>query len=82
MLNAVAVGSYVRCGAALPALALLGTRSARGAPWHERWPGRRSRSVSTVAQGLSDPQLKTGFLPGGSVLILALWGVGPPRALP
>ena len=31
--------------------------------------------VSTVSQGQSDPQLK-GFSVGGSVLILALWGVG------
>jgi signal transduction histidine kinase len=74
--NAIAVGSYVRCGAALPSLALVvysvGARC-------EQWPalaGAALAVVSTAAQGLSDPQLKHGFWPVGSVLILALWGVG------
>ncbi len=75
VLNALAVGSYVRCGAALPALALVaysvGTRCAL-AP---ALLGAALAVSSTVAQGLSDPQLKTGFLPGGCILILALWGV-------
>jgi signal transduction histidine kinase len=74
--NAVVVGSYVRCGATLPSLALVvysvGARC-------EQWPalaGAALAVVSTAAQGFSDPQLKHGFWPGGSVLILALWGVG------
>jgi len=76
LFNAIAVGSYVRCGAALPALALVvySVGSRRELP--RALLGAALAVVSTVAQGLSDPQLKHGFLPGGSVLILALWGVG------
>jgi signal transduction histidine kinase len=74
--NAIAVGSYVRCGAALPSLALVVYSVGARCQWRPALLGAALAVVSTVAQGLSDPQLKHGFLPGGSVLILALWGVG------
>lgn len=74
--NAIAVGSYVRCGAALPALALVVYSVAVRCELRPALVGAALAVVSTVSQGLSDPQLKSGFLPGGSILILALWGVG------
>lgn len=74
--NAIAVGSYVRCGAALPALALVVYSVGARCELRPALVGAALAVVSTVAQGVSDPQLKNGFLPGGSVLILALWGVG------
>jgi signal transduction histidine kinase len=74
--NAVAVGSYVRCGAALPSLALVTYSVGARCVLRPALVGAALAVASTVAQGLSDPQLKSGFLPGGSILILALWGVG------
>ena len=74
--NAIVVGSFVRCGAALPALALVVFSVAARCELRPALFGAALAVVSTVAQGYSDPQLKSGFLPGGSVLILALWGVG------
>jgi signal transduction histidine kinase len=74
--NAIVVGSYVRCGAALPSLALVVYSVGARCELRPALVGAALAVVSTVAQGLSDPQLKHGFLPGGSVLILALWGVG------
>jgi signal transduction histidine kinase len=74
--NAIVVGSFVRCGAALPALALVVFSVAARCELRPALLGAALAVVSTVAQGLSDPQLKSGFLPGGSFLILALWGVG------
>lgn len=74
--NAIVVGSYVRCGAALPALALVTFSVGARCELTPALFGAALAVVSTVAQGLSDPQLKSGFLPGGSILILALWGVG------
>jgi hypothetical protein len=73
--NAIAVGSYVRCGAALPALALVVYSVGARRDLTPALLGAALAVISTVAQGVSDPQLKSGFLPGGSVLILALWGV-------
>ena len=74
--NAIAVGSYVRCGATLPALALVVYSVGSRCELRPALVGAALAVISTVAQGLTDPQLKNGFLPGGSVLILALWGVG------
>jgi signal transduction histidine kinase len=74
--NALVIGSYVRCGATLPALALITYSVATRLPLRPAVGGAGLAVLSTVAQGLSDPQLKHGFLPGGSVLIVALWGVG------
>ena len=74
--NAIAVGSYVRCGATLPALALVVYSVGARCELRPALVGAALAVASTVAQGLTDPQLKHGFLPGGSVLILALWGVG------
>jgi signal transduction histidine kinase len=74
--NAIVVGSYVRCGAALPALALVAYSVGARCELQPALIGAALAVTSTVAQGLSDPQLKNGFLPGGSILILALWGVG------
>ena len=74
--NAIVVGSFVRCGATLPALALVVFSVAARCELRPALFGAALAVVSTVAQGYSDPQLKSGFSPGGSVLILALWGVG------
>jgi signal transduction histidine kinase len=74
--NAIAVGSYVRCGATLPALALVVYSVGARCALRPALVGAALAVASTVAQGLTDPQLKHGFLPAGSVLILALWGVG------
>ena len=74
--NAIVVGSYVRCGAALPALALVVFSVGARCELTPALFGAALAVVSTVAQGYSDPQLKSGFLPFGSILILALWGVG------
>ena len=73
--NAIAVGSYVRCGAALPSLALVIFSAGTRCELRPALVAATLGVVSTVAQGLSDPQLKHGF-EGGSVLIVALWGVG------
>jgi signal transduction histidine kinase len=74
--NAIVIGSLVRCGAALPALALVvfsvGLRC-------ERRPARIGAGlalVSVVCQALTDPNLNAGFMVPGSVLILILWGTG------
>jgi signal transduction histidine kinase len=74
--NAIAVGSYVRCGATLPALALVTYSVGARCELRPALLGAALAVGSTVAQGLSDPQLKGGFWPGGSFLFLALWGVG------
>jgi signal transduction histidine kinase len=74
--NAIVVGSYVRCGGALPALALVTFSVGARCELTPALFGAALAVVSTVAQGYSDPQLKSGFLPFGSILILALWGVG------
>jgi signal transduction histidine kinase len=75
LFNAIVVGTFVRCGATLPSLALVAYSV--GA-WCELRPavlGAVLAVVSMVTQAHSDPRLK-GFSVGGSVLILALWGVG------
>jgi signal transduction histidine kinase len=74
--NAIVVGSFVRCGAALPALALVVFSVGARCVLRPALLGAALAVVSTVAQGYSDPRLKSDFLPGGIVLILALWGVG------
>jgi signal transduction histidine kinase len=73
--NAIAVGSYVRCGAALPSLALVVYSVGARCELQPALFGAALAVVSAAAQGQSDPRLK-GFSVGGSVLILALWGVG------
>jgi hypothetical protein len=75
VVNALLIGTYVRCGVALPALAL-GTYSA-GA-WLDRrraFQGLALALVAGVTQTLSDPQL-AGFTIGLSLLLGALWGAG------
>jgi signal transduction histidine kinase len=75
LFNAIVVGTFVRCGATLPSLALV-TYSV-GARCRPRPAvlGAVLAVVSVVAQGHSDLRLQ-GFSVGGSVLILAMWGVG------
>ena len=74
--NAIVVGSFVRCGATLPALALVVFSVGARCELTPALLGAALAVVSTVAQGYSDPRLKSGFWPAGSILILALWGVG------
>jgi hypothetical protein len=74
--NAIVIGSYVRCGAALPSLALVTFSVAARCELRPALAGAALAVVSTVSQGLSDPQLANGFLPFGCFLILGLWGVG------
>jgi hypothetical protein len=75
LFNAIVVGSYVRCGATLPSLALVVYSVGARCELRPAAFGAALAVVSAVTQGHSDPQLK-GFSVGGSVLILALWGVG------
>ena len=75
LFNAIAVGSYVRCGATLPALLLVVYSVGARCALRPAVLGAALAVISMVTQAHSDPQLK-GFSVGGSVLILAMWGVG------
>jgi signal transduction histidine kinase len=73
--NGIVVGSYVRCGATLPALALVVFSVGARCELRPARIGAALAIMAAVAQALSDPRLK-GFAVPGSVLVLALWGVG------
>jgi signal transduction histidine kinase len=73
--NAIVVGSFVRCGATLPSLALVVFSVGAGCDLRPALAGAGLAIVSVVAQGSSDPRLK-GSAIGSTVLVLALWGVG------
>lgn len=75
LFNAIVVGTFVRCGATLPALALVVYSVGARCQLRLAALGAVLAVVSMVTQAHSDPRLK-GFSVGGSVLILALWGVG------
>jgi signal transduction histidine kinase len=75
LFNAIAIGSYVRCGAALPSLALVLYSVGTRCTLRPALLGAALALVSVVTQGYSDPQLKSGFLPGGAILLIALWSV-------
>jgi signal transduction histidine kinase len=73
--NAIVVGTYVRCGATLPALALVVYSVGARCELRPAVLGAVLAVVSMLTQAHSDPRLQ-GFSVGGSVLILAMWGVG------
>jgi signal transduction histidine kinase len=75
LFNAIVVGSFVRCGGTLPALALVVYSVGARCELRAASLGAALGVVSAVTQGFSDPQLK-GFAIGGSVLTLLMWGVG------
>jgi signal transduction histidine kinase len=75
LFNAIVVGTFVRCGGTLPALALVVYSVGARCQLRPAALGAVLAVVSMVTQAHSDPNLK-GFSVGGSVLILALWGVG------
>lgn len=73
--NWLVVGSYVRCGAALPALFLCLFSVADGCELRPALVGAACGLVSGLAQAQSDPQLK-GFTVGACVLTALFWGAG------
>ncbi len=73
--NWLVVGSYVRCGAALPALFLCLFSVADGCELRPALLGAGLGLVSAIAQAQSDPQLK-GFTLGACVLTALFWGAG------
>jgi signal transduction histidine kinase len=75
LFNAVVVGTFVRCGATLPSLALVVFSVGARCELRSALSGAALAIVATVTEAHSDPRL-TGFSVGGSILLLALWGVG------
>ncbi len=75
LFNGIVVGTFVRCGGTLPALALVVYSVAARLQLRLAVVGAALAIVSAVTQTLTDPQLK-GFTPGLIVLVLAFWGVG------
>jgi signal transduction histidine kinase len=73
--NWLVVGSYVRCGAALPALFLCLFSSADRLELEPALAAAALALVSGIAQSQSDPQLK-GFAIGAVVLVALLFGAG------
>jgi signal transduction histidine kinase len=73
--NWLVAGSYVRCGAALPALFLALFSVADDCELGPSLAGGALGLVSAIAQAHSDPQLK-GFTIGACVLTAMLWGAG------
>ncbi len=75
LFNWLVVGSYVRCGAALPALFLCLFSVADGCELQPALLGAGFGLISGIAQAQSDPQLK-GFTVGAVVLTALFWGAG------
>ncbi len=75
LFNAIVIGTFVRCGGALPALILVTYSVGARLQLRPAVAGAVLTVVAVVAQAHSDPQLK-GFSVGGSVFLLAMWGVG------
>jgi signal transduction histidine kinase len=76
LFNGLVIGSMVRCGAALPALALVMFSVGLRRELRVSLGGAALGIITAVALALSDPNLTSGFIVPGSVLLLALWGVG------
>jgi signal transduction histidine kinase len=76
LFNWLVIGSMVRCGAALPALALVMFSVGLRRELRVALGGATLGVIAAVALALSDPNLTSGFIIPGSVLLLALWGVG------
>ncbi len=74
--NGLIIGSMVRCGAALPALALVAFSVGLRCQARRSYEGAALCVTTVVFLGLFDPNLKAVFGIPGSVLVLALWAVG------
>ncbi len=73
--NWLVVGSYVRCGGALPSLFLVLFSVADRLPLRAALVGEGLALVSALSQAQSDPRLK-GFTVGAFVMTALLWGAG------
>jgi len=76
LFNALVVGSMVRCGAALPALALVMFSLGLRCELRKALAGALLGVIAVVSLAHSDPNLTDSFSIPGSVLLLAMWGVG------
>jgi hypothetical protein len=76
LFNGLVVGSMVRCGAALPALAFVMFSLGLRCELRNALAGAVLGVVAVVALANSDPNLTSTFSVPGSVLLLAMWGVG------
>ena len=76
LFNGLVVGSMVRCGAALPALALVMFSVGLRCELRKALAGALLGVVAVVSLAHSDPNLTDSFSIPGSVLLLAMWGVG------
>jgi signal transduction histidine kinase len=76
LLNGLAIGSMVRCGAALPALGLAMFSVGLRCDLRKALGGAALGVIAVVALAQYDPNLTPSFSAPGSVLLLALWGVG------
>jgi signal transduction histidine kinase len=76
LFNGLVIGSMVRCGAALPALALVSFSVGLRCERRRAREGAALGIVAVVALAQWDPNLTIGFAPAGAVFVLSLWGVG------
>ena len=76
LFNGLVIGSMVRCGAGLPALALTVFAVGVRCELRRAQAGAALAVVAIVAQARYDPNLTFKFSIPGAVLVLALWGVG------
>jgi signal transduction histidine kinase len=76
LFNGLVIGSMVRCGAALPALGLVMFSVGLRCELRRAFGGAALGVIAVVALAQYDPNLTSTFSAPGSVLLLALWGVG------
>ncbi|HEY3758152.1 MAG TPA: histidine kinase [Solirubrobacteraceae bacterium] len=76
LFNGLVIGSMVRCGAALPALGLVMFSVGLRCELRRALGGAALGVIAVVALAQYDPNLTLAFGAPGSVLLLALWGVG------
>jgi signal transduction histidine kinase len=76
LFNGLVIGSMVRCGAALPALGLTMFAVGLRCDLRKALGGAALGVIAVVALAQYDPNLTPAFSAPGSVLLLALWGVG------
>ncbi len=76
LFNGFVIGSMVRCGATLPALALVMFSVGLRCKLRQALGGAVLGIVAVVTMAHYDPKLTSAFSIPGSVLLLALWGVG------
>jgi signal transduction histidine kinase len=76
LFNGFVIGSMVRCGATLPALALVMFSVGLRCELRKALGGALLGVIAVVTMAHYDPKLTSAFSIPGSVLLLALWGVG------